>query len=168
MAKILITGYPQSGKTTLVMKFLKQTTLDCVGFYTEEIRNKQGIREGFKVVGISTGQEGILAHVNVKSEYRVGKYGVNLVDFEKVALKEMEKEADLVIIDEIGKMELFSKLFKTQLLKCLERGNVLATITKKGGGEFVMQLKHRTDIEFLEITKNNRNLIIKTLVDRLQ
>ncbi|NHJ47576.1 MAG: NTPase [Asgard group archaeon] len=168
MTNILITGYPRTGKTTLVMRFLKQTKKKCAGFYTEEIRNEQNIRIGFKVVGISTNQTGILAHVDVRSSYRVGKYNVNLSDFEKIALLEMKKESDIVIIDEIGKMELFSESFKNQLMKCLEQGNVFATITMKGGGKFVSNIKNRDDIELIELTKSNRNLIIKTLVDRFQ
>lgn len=168
MTNILITGYPRTGKTTLIMKFLEQTSKKCSGFYTEEIRNNQGIRVGFKVVAISLEEEGILAHVEVRSSYRVGKYFVDITDFEKIALPEMKRESDLVIIDEIGKMELFSEPFKNQLLKCLEQGNVLATITMKGGGKFVWDIKNREDVELVEITTNNRNLIIKEIVNRLK
>jgi nucleoside-triphosphatase THEP1 len=106
MVNILITGYPRTGKTTLIMKFLDQTTKNCSGFYTEEIRNNQRIRVGFKVVAISSEEEGILAHVDERSSYRVGKYNVNIKDFEEIALPEMEKESEIVIIDEIGKMQL--------------------------------------------------------------
>ncbi|NHK30789.1 MAG: NTPase [Asgard group archaeon] len=168
MVNILITGYPRTGKTTLIIKFLEQTTKNCSGFYTEEIRNNQGIRVGFKVVAISSTEEGILAHVDERSNYRVGKYFVNITDFERIALPEMERESDLVIIDEIGKMELFSEPFKNQLLKCLEQGSVLATITMKGGGKFVWGIKNREDVELIEITTDNRNLIVKEIINRLK
>ncbi|MHA1442845.1 MAG: nucleoside-triphosphatase, partial [Candidatus Heimdallarchaeota archaeon] len=111
-------------------------------------------------------KEGILAHINERSQYRVGKYNVNLTDFEQVAIPEMEKEADLVIIDEIGKMELFSESFKKQLVKCLDKGNVLATITMKGGGKFVLDIKNRIDVELFEITKSNRNQIFNKLIGK--
>jgi len=166
MTNILITGYPRTGKTTLIMKFLAQTKKSCSGFFTEEIRNEQEIRVGFKVVGICTNKEGILAHINERSQYRVGKYNVNLTDFEQVVIPEMEKEADLVIIDEIGKMELFSESFKKQLVKCLDKGNVLATITMKGGGKFVLDIKNRIDVELFEITKSNRNQIFNKLIGK--
>jgi nucleoside-triphosphatase len=167
MTNILITGYPRTGKTTLIMKFLEQTNKKCSGFYTEEIRNEQGIRVGFKVVAINSKEEGILAHVEERSNYRVGKYNVNIMDFERVALPEMEKESEIVIIDEIGKMELFSEPFKKQLLKCLEQGNVLATITMKGGGKFVLGIKNREDVEIIEITTNNRNQLTKEIINKL-
>jgi nucleoside-triphosphatase len=168
MVNILITGYPRTGKTTLIMKFLDQTTKNCSGFYTEEIRNNQRIRVGFKVVAISSEEEGILAHVDERSSYRVGKYNVNIKDFEEIALPEMEKESEIVIIDEIGKMELFSEPFKNQLLKCLEQGNVLATITMKGGGKFVWGIKNREDVEVIEITTDNRNQIIKEIINKMK
>ena len=70
MSNILITGYPRTGKTTLIKKFLEQTTLNCIGFLTEEIRNDQNIRVGFKVVEISTNQTGILAPAFLSIFYR--------------------------------------------------------------------------------------------------
>ncbi|NHJ38781.1 MAG: AAA family ATPase [Asgard group archaeon] len=168
MSNILITGYPRSGKTTLIMKFLEFTTKSCSGFYTEEIKNSNGFRIGFKIIGISSKQEEIRAHVNENGNYKVGKYIVNIDNFEKIALYEMEKKSDLIIVDEIGKMELFSECFKKQLLKCLDQGNVLATITMKGGGKFVWDIKNRKDVKILEITKNNRNQILKDLKSLLE
>jgi nucleoside-triphosphatase len=167
MSNILITGYPRTGKTTLIKKFLEQTTQSCTGFITEEIRNDKNIRVGFKVVGISSNQTGILAHVSVKSNYQVGKYKVDLLDFEKIALEEMKKKADLVIIDEIGKMELFSKLFKDQLINCLQQRNVLGTITMRGGGKFVMDIMDREDVELIEITQENRNQVLNDIITKL-
>jgi len=163
----MITGYPRIGKTTAIMKFLEKTTKKCSGFYTEEIKNQYGRREGFKIVGISTGEVGTLAHINVKSYRKVGKYYVDFEGFEAVALPEMEKEAELVIIDEIGKMELFSSKFKFQLMHNLNLGNVLGTITKKGGGNYVDLLKKRADIELIELTKKNRDEVVKELLEKL-
>ena len=168
MTNILITGFPRVGKTTLIIELLKRTKKEYAGFYTEELRNSQKQRVGFKVIPLSDKEEGILAHVDVKSKMRVGKYGVNLEDFEKVAMKEMEKDSELMIIDEIGKMELFSKRFKEQLLVCLERGNVVATITKKGGGIFVENIKNRKDIELIELTIENRTLMVDELLKKIE
>lgn len=169
MTNIMLTGYPRVGKTTAIMKFLEKTKKKCAGFYTEEIKSKNGRREGFKIVGISTGKEGTLAHINVESFRKVGKYFVDFEGFEAVALPEMEmeKKVDVVIIDEIGKMELFSSKFKFQLMHNLNLGNVLATITKKGGGNYVELLKKRVDIELIEITRQNRDEVVKELLERI-
>lgn len=167
MMNIMLTGYPRVGKTTAIMKFLEKTKKECSGFYTEEIKNKNGRREGFKIVGISTGVEGTLAHINVESFRKVGKYFVDLEGFEAVALPEMDTEAELVVIDEIGKMELYSSKFKFQLLHNLNNQNVLATITKKGGGSYIDLMKKRADIELIELTKKNRDEVVKELLKRI-
>lgn len=167
MTNIMLTGFPRVGKTTAIMRFLEKTKKKCSGFYTEEIKNQYGRREGFKIVGISTGEVGTLAHIKVKSFRKVGKYFVDFEGFEAVALPEMEKEAELVIIDEIGKMELFSSKFKFQLMHNLNIGNVLATITKKGGGNYVELLKKRVDIELIELTKQNRDEVVEKLLKRI-
>ena len=167
MTNIMLTGFPRVGKTTAIMKFLEKTKKTCSGFYTEEIKNQYGRREGFKVIGISTGEVGTLAHINVKSFRKVGKYFVDLEGFEEVALPEMDEEAEIVIIDEIGKMELYSSKFKFQLLHNLNNENVLATITKKGGGNYVELMKKRADIELIELTKQNRDEVVKELLERI-
>jgi len=82
MANIMLTGFPRVGKTTVIMKFLEQTKRTCAGFYTEEIKNQHGRREGFKVVGISTGKTGTLAHINVESFRKVGQcFGITMCPF---------------------------------------------------------------------------------------
>jgi nucleoside-triphosphatase len=167
MMNIILTGFPRVGKTTTIMKFLEKTKRECSGFYTEEIKNKQGRREGFKIIGISTGKVGTLAHINVESFRKVGKYFVDLDGFEAVALPEMDTEAELVIIDEIGKMELYSSKFKFQLLHNLNNANVLATITKKGGGNYIELMKKREDIELIELTKKNGDQVVEELLKRI-
>lgn len=48
---ILITGLPGVGKTTLIRKLVKHLAEhNPAGFYTEEIRDAQGTREGFRLV----------------------------------------------------------------------------------------------------------------------
>jgi len=168
MNNIMITGYPRTGKTTLIMKVVEKTTKNVAGFYTEEIRNELGGREGFEVIGVRTGKKGMLAHVNAQSDKRVGKYYVTLKEFEEIALEEMKLKTDIMIIDEIGKMELFSRPFKEKLLKCLESKNVLATITMRGGGAFVEQIKKREDVELLEITVENREEMIQKIITKIE
>ena len=109
--KILIRGRPGAGKTTMVKKLLQKIKSPYAGFLTEEIR-ETGERVGFKIV-TTDGREGILARKDFPSPYRVAGYGVNLEDFERVALPIFEGITNqLVVIDEIGKMELFSGRFK--------------------------------------------------------
>jgi len=110
---ILLTGRPRVGKTTIIKDVVRRLPGQAGGFYTEEM-GERGRRQGFKIVTLD-GREGILAHVGIKSRMRVSKYGVNLADLEHVgvaSIREALAQKDYVVIDEVGKMELFSQAFK--------------------------------------------------------
>lgn len=115
---ILITGRPGVGKTTLIkrlaieIKTLKPSWT-VTGFWTSEIRQK-GQRIGFNIHTLN-GQQGILARLSdqrFKSKFRVGKYSVDIKDLEEIAVPILYRNTDLLIIDELGKMELFSQKFR--------------------------------------------------------
>ena len=109
----LLTGRPGTGKTSLIKQVVAKTKGNAGGFYTEEVRS-QGVRQGFRLVTLD-GQHTILAHVNIHSPCRVSKYGVDIDSLNRVgvsSLRQAAKECDLVIIDEIGKMELYSASFR--------------------------------------------------------
>src|SRR5207244_10346469 len=64
---------PGCGKTTLVRRVVKEVAQPAGGFYTEEIR-KHRERVGFKIVTFD-GKESVFAHLNLKTQQRLGKYG---------------------------------------------------------------------------------------------
>ena len=119
--KILLTGLPGCGKTTAIMKII--ASLECekvAGFYTQEIRENNN-RKGFRFKRLD-GTTGILAHVDIKGRFKVGKYGVDVTDFEKsvVPVLDIERtDAELFVIDEIGKMECFSGKFVAVMRRLL-------------------------------------------------
>ena len=147
---ILITGKPRCGKTTLIKQILKEINIPAFGFFTEEIREK-GERIGFKIVTLS-GKEGLLAKKGIDSEIKVSKYGVVLDALEELGIKELEmgiQSHALLIIDEIGSMELFSEKFKKIVLKALDSDCfVLGTITIKLD-PFCNKIKQRKDTKII-------------------
>ncbi len=166
--KILITGLPGSGKTTLVCR-IAQDLANVRGFYTREIR-KEGRRVGFSL-NLLGGNELILAHVDIRSRYRVGKYGVDLGTFENAACPEVEaalKEGAVLVIDEIGKMELFSARFRGVIQKALDSPlPMLAAILKKPD-PFADRVKARRDVELIELTHGNRDELVVALTGKLR
>jgi nucleoside-triphosphatase len=155
--RLLLTGNPGIGKTTVVRGALSQLgQLRCAGFYTEE-RRHQGRRIAFKIVTLD-GQEGTLAAVGL-GEPKVGKYSVCVEQFDKLALPQLDFEAtgaDLYVIDEIGKMELTSPRFRASVIDLLARpANLLATVARKGKG-FLDQIKGRNDVDLVEVNHENR------------
>ena len=162
---ILITGLPGVGKTTLIRNILHEIrSLNPIGFYTEEIR-ENGIRKGFSLISI-TGEKNILASEDIPSRFRVGKYGVDLVNFENFICNIPFRDPDksLIIIDEIGKMECFSKMFTDLVIELLSSEKlVVATVTLKGTG-LIAHVKIREDIKLIEITKDNRNYLLPDIL----
>ena len=167
--RLLLTGNPGIGKTTLIRAILEQLEeVRCAGFYTEEKRHG-GQRIGFKIVTLD-GREGTLASIG-REEPTVARYSIHVEEFEKLALPQLDPEttpADLYVIDEIGKMELLSQKFRNKVIDLLARpSNLLATIAKKGKG-FIEQLKGRNDIELIEVTRENRDHLAGEIVRRVK
>jgi len=154
---ILITGLPGVGKTTFVINLARELKgLSLAGFYTTEIREK-GQRKGFELVSLD-GKRSILSHVDIRSVYRVGRYGVDVNGFEVFldSLGLTHSDADVLVIDEIGKMECHSHEFRNILTTLLDsRKPLVATLSLRGEG-LISEVKRRSDVRIFEITAANR------------
>ena len=166
-AKILLTGLPGCGKTTAIMKII--ANLDpkkAAGFYTQEIR-EDNTRKGFSWTRLD-GTTSILAHMNTKSPYKVGKYGVDVSGFEKSVVPILDinySDAELFIIDEIGKMECFSKKFVTAVRRLFASDkSVLATVAQKGTG-LISEVKNFPGTKLFNLTHQGRD---ETIAEILQ
>jgi len=166
---ILLTGRPRVGKTTIIKDVVGRLPGQAGGFYTEEIRER-GQRQGFKIV-TPDGQEGILAHVSIKSRMRVSKYGVNLADLESIgvaAIREAVAHKDYVVIDEIGKMELFSQAFKDAVWEAVHSDKpVLGTITLRPH-PWADSVKALPQVTIIGVTEANRDEIPSQISDLLE
>jgi nucleoside-triphosphatase THEP1 len=167
LTNLLITGPPRCGKSTLIEAVVSRIDRPLTGFFTREIREKAR-RTGFMIVTLE-GREGVLAHEKIKGPVRVGKYGVNLDDLDRLAVPAMipSEPGQIVVIDEIGKMECFSSLFRETLVRTLDSPHmVLGSIAFKGG-PFVQQIKSRPDVQLLHVSEKNRDALAASLIDVL-
>jgi len=158
-AKILLTGTPGCGKTTAIIQILANLKdINASGFYTQEIR-QNNTRKGFRWTRLD-GAGGILAHVDIKSNYRVGKYGVDIAGFEKSIVPILDTEqtdAELFVVDEIGKMECFSEKFATAVRRLFASDkSVLASVAQKGAG-FISEIKNHPGTKLFNLTNRSRD-----------
>lgn len=166
---ILLTGKPGVGKTSVVKKVLPLLGMDAGGFYTEEIRELDR-RMGFRIVTLD-GEDSVLAHVEFNSNYRVGKYRVDLDSFEKVAIPALERamrHKSIIVIDEIGKMELFSMKFRELVSKILDGEKSLLCVIKENGDAFTEGIKKRKDVTVVTVNYENRGSLPEEVFKMLQ
>ncbi len=162
----LLSGGPGVGKTTIIKQATTTVEGKAGGFFTEEIRSG-GVRQGFRIVTLE-GQSAILAHIDIKSPHRVSKYGVDVEGLDRVgvsALRQATRECDLVVIDEIGKMELFSPAFKEAVLEAINSGKrVLGTIMLSSH-PWADQIKRHPDVALIPLTRMNRSQVLEQVLE---
>lgn len=156
---ILLTGVPGVGKSTLLKKIIDNYTGSKVGIMTSAIL-KDGRRHNFNVE-TSSGCDGIIASVDFHSSRKVGKYGVNIQNLDKClpSISDFDKD-DLLYLDEIGTMQLYSSDFKKLALKYIDSSNrLIGTIKKRSDDEFITLIKKRDDVEIIDVTRQNRVIL---------
>ncbi|XP_034683670.1 cancer-related nucleoside-triphosphatase [Vitis riparia] len=178
----LVTGPPGVGKTTLITRVLEtlkisNPNLKVQGFYTSEVREASE-RVGFQVVTLD-GRKGPLASSSISSPESlrwpsVGKYRVDIASFEALALPELQvkEDTDLFIIDEVGKMELFSSSFFPAVLRVLESNiPVLASIPiPKFGRDIpgVARLRNHPGATIFTLNTGNRDFVKEQIYSQLR
>jgi nucleoside-triphosphatase len=161
----LLTGRPGVGKTTLIKEAVSVVEQSVGGFYTREIR-KQGIRQGFEIVTLG-GASAILASVDFHGPRRVSKYGVTVDNLDNVgvtALRRATKECDIVVVDEIGKMELFSPAFREAVLEALDSRKKLLGTIMLAPHPWADRIKQDPRVEVVMVSRANSQQVAKELV----
>ncbi len=166
--RLLVEGRPGAGKTTAALRLagiLRGRGIAVRGFTTEEIR-EGGRRVGFAVTAVG-GERAVLAHVDLAGPPRVGKYGVDLKTFEQVALPALSDPGagGVVVIDELGKMELASAAFRDAVQRLLQAQCSLVATVHVHRHPFTDALKHR--IEVAQLNAGNRDRLPIAVADRI-
>jgi len=161
----LITGPPGSGKTSVIERTiatLRDEGFEAGGIYCPEIR-RDGLRMGFNIVDVMTGESRILAHVDQQVGPRVSKYRVNVANVDELSEKAIGRaleRADFLVIDEIAPMEIFSEGFKRAVVRALDSAKpLLAVIHQRSNSGFIGEVKARPDVRVFEVGPGNRETL---------
>jgi len=166
---LLLTGAPGTGKTTIVRDALSASRASTGGFYTEEIRQGSA-RLGFQIVTLD-GSRAVFAHVDFRGQQRVGKYGIDVACLERLAIPTMRRailECDIVVVDEIGKMELLSSSFRDALMEALNRGKRLLGTIMLHPHPFADQIKRDPRVRVVLLSRSNRQRVFDMVTDWLR
>ncbi len=168
--RVLISGLPGVGKTTLVKEIVALFPSKFGGFITEEVRDNNGKRTGFLISDLHGNSE-LFASIYFNSPYLVARYGVDIERFEKFAIPALEdamSKERIVVIDEIGKMELISQRFRKIVLEIFSLDKkVLATIKLKYD-TFTEKLKMTSGTSLFILERGNYNDIKSSVIKALE
>lgn len=169
-----ITGKPKIGKSTIIKEVIRRLKAEGIavgGMLTSDI-HEGGRRVGFSIEDISTGEQGILAHVRPHQHGpKVGKYTVNLTDLDRIgthsinaALTQQSEPRIIIIVDEIGPMELKSKRFIDAVEEAVRSDKpLIVSVHQRSAHELVRHIK--SEFEILEVTETNRDGMAAVIID---
>jgi nucleoside-triphosphatase len=166
LTNVLLTGEPGMGKTTLIQTVLSELNLDAGGFFTQEIKSGK-TQKGFQMITLD-GKQAILAHINKKSSYKVGKYGVDLNVMTEIAVPALKKaleQNELIVVDEIGKMECFCIEFRDIVMRCLDSKKLVFGSIQSFASPFINTISNREDLVRITVTEENRNQLLENIIE---
>jgi nucleoside-triphosphatase len=169
--RLLLEGRPGVGKTTVaarLIELLRADGLPVTGFVTREVRGERGRRLGFELE-TADGRRGVLAHVDLSGGPRVGRYGVALDDLERLAVPLLERAhaGSIVVVDELGKMELASARVRDAVAGVLARPLPLVATVHAYRHPFTDAVKRDASVTVVPVTRANRDGLAHELAARV-
>ena len=170
--KIGITGLPGAGKTYMLIRIIDMLCAEDpelrVGGMIDEPVIEGKHRVGFTVRDLVSGEKEEFAHEGFESKITLGRIGMDVSKFDSVAEKAIKTAAescDLIVIDEVGKLEVESEAFVAAVREALDADKpMLITLHKKSRNPLLQDIRRRDDVRILEVTPTNRNILPNKIV----
>jgi nucleoside-triphosphatase len=162
--RVAITGAPGVGKSTLAREVIDRLNCRAGGVLAREVR-RDGKRAGFELQDLATGEVGTLASIDGEGP-RLGRYRVNLRELDEVGARAVERateEADLVVIDEVGPMELFSERFAAAVDMALESDKPMLVVVQ-AKSQHPLAKRIRKEFRLITVTEKNRDDLAEEVI----
>ena len=165
--RIAVTGSPGVGKSTLVAKVTSGTKLRVGGVLARDRRYKDR-RTGFELLDLSTGMVGILADESGDGP-QLGKYRVHLDDLDRIGAQAVENAlgCDLIVVDEVGPMELSSHRFVLAVEKAIASPKPMLVVLHQWSNHRLAK-KIRGSFRVLTVTRENRDSLADEIAKALK
>jgi nucleoside-triphosphatase len=138
---------------------------------TQEVRTG-GHRVGFRIRNLASGREGCLARVEGSTGPRIGKYTVDTHDLETVGVEAIrnaiEGRSRLVLVDEVGPMEMTSTVFRGTISRLLHASKPTVATVKYGSRyQEVEEASGMSGPTMITITPENRDKVVTQIIAHL-
>ncbi len=165
--RIAVTGSPGVGKSTLVAKVTSGTKLRVGGVLARD-RCYKDRRTGFELLDLSTGMVGILADESGDGP-QLGKYRVHLDDLDLIGAQAVENAlgCDLIVVDEVGPMELSSHRFVLAVEKAIASPKPMLVVLHQWSNHRLAK-KIRGSFRVLTVTRENRDSLADEIAKALK
>jgi nucleoside-triphosphatase len=172
-SRTFLTGIPGVGKSTVVRKVVERIQKEGIrvgGMTSSDLRSGSA-RIGFEIRNLMTSEVGVLAHIYQATGPRIGKYRVKSEDLERIgaeAIISAIKDANLIVVDEVGPMELTSSRFKDAVQAALSCGKpLLGTIHRSAQDPLVQAIKRDASVDVIVVTEENRDSLPSILSEQI-
>jgi nucleoside-triphosphatase len=161
--RIAVTGPPGIGKSTLVTEVVAGCRLRAGGVLARERRYKDR-RIGFELLDLSTGAVGILADEK-GSGPQLGKYRVHPEDLDGIGAQSVEAalKCDMIVVDEVGPMELTSRRFVSAVEMAIASTKPMLVVLHEWSNHRLAK-KIRSTFQVITVTQENRNFLAEQIV----
>ena len=165
--RIAVTGSPGVGKSTLVLKVVQESKVKAGGMLARDKRVKDR-RVGFEILDLGSGATGMLAD-ETGTGPQLGKYKVRMDDLENVGAKAIEDalKSDLIVVDEVGPMELSSRRFVAAVEKAITSDKPMLVVLHEWS-QHIIARKIRKSFKVITATRDNRDQLVKEIAREIK
>lgn len=169
--KFVITAYRHVGKTTLVNKVLASTTKNVCGFFTDKIGDKPNEEGLFPVYIFPAGEQPILDDEHLVGLCGCGNHYTNFEVFDTLGVEYLTAPDNdtLIVMDEVGFMELGAEKYKAKIFEVLGSENpVLLMLKDRMDVEHIRQIRDYPGVTFIEMNEENRDEVCERVVNEFR